>query len=114
VSEPSGRLRVVTTIANRAPHEPVWEPGDVVLDAAATIYQRADEQSVEEGWPWHLGATSTYDLRHNLPVAPEGGHSEDDPVRPLTLLVRRGKAVQTISMVSEPSSHPVQRGDNAS
>jgi hypothetical protein len=33
----------VTEIANRQPLEPVWEPGDVVLDAVADIYQRADE-----------------------------------------------------------------------
>lgn len=109
LSEPSSRLPPVTEIANRQPSEPTWETGDVVLDAVADIYQRADEQSVEEGWPWHLGVQSAYDLRHNVPAAPEGGHSEDAPIRPLTLLVRRGKAVQTISMTSESVSRPELR-----
>lgn len=106
LSESPGRLTPVTHVANRQHSEPPWETGDVVLDAVADIYQRADEQSVEEGWPWRLGAKSAYDLRHNIPAAPEGGHSEDAPVRPLTLLVRRGKAVQTISMTSESVPRP--------
>ena len=99
----------MTEIAKRQPHEPVWEAGDVVLDAVADVYQRADDQSVAQGWPWHQGVDSAYDLRHNVPAAPEGGLSEDAPVRPLTLLVRRGKAVQTISMTSESAPHPELR-----
>ncbi|MFD8335567.1 hypothetical protein ACFV42_23345 [Streptomyces solisilvae] len=95
----------MTEIANRQPHEPVWVEGDVVLDAAADVYQRADEESVAAGWPWQLGAWSAYDLRHNVPAAPEGDHPEDAPVRPLTLLVRKGKAVTTISMTKESVSH---------
>ena len=65
-----------------------WQSGDVVLDVHGDMYTRADEQSIDEGWPWSLGchgATAGH--------APEGGVNEDHPARPLTLLVRKGKAV---------------------
>jgi hypothetical protein len=80
--------------------EPAWEESDVVLDANADIWQRACPDDVAQGWPWHLGVDSAWDFRYDIGASGEGGHREDDPVRPLTLLVRRGKAVQTIVMKS--------------
>jgi hypothetical protein len=70
-----------------------WKPGDVVLDDSGEIWTRADEDSVRQGWPWHLGAMTTREPSGD-PYAPEGDHSEDKPVRPLTLLVRAGRAVR--------------------
>jgi hypothetical protein len=68
-----------------------WEHGDVVLDARSRIWTRAREIDAVQGWPWATGADAT--LSHGKPYATEGGHPEEAPARPLTLLVRNGKAV---------------------
>jgi antitoxin (DNA-binding transcriptional repressor) of toxin-antitoxin stability system len=65
-----------------------WQPGDVVLAADAAIWTRATARSIGCGWPWRLGA------RGPAGVIPDGRQAEDEPVRPLTLLVRDGKAVR--------------------
>ena len=75
-----------------------WEPGDVVLDANGGLWWRSHEASVAEGWPWayaHSCAPRPDPSRPDGPVVavPEGAVTEEYPVRPLTLLVRRGKAV---------------------
>lgn len=77
-----------TVIAKANTQGESWEPGDVVLDAHGDLYTRAHEQSVREGWPWSLGCDGG-----TSGPAPEGGVGEGHPARPLTLLVRGGKAV---------------------
>ncbi|MFR9675876.1 hypothetical protein [Streptomyces sp. TR02-1] len=73
--------------------EAAWEWGDVVLDSEGSVWQRASPDDQEQGWPWRHGADITYDFVHVLPVVSEGSHREDDPARPLTLLVRQGRPV---------------------
>lgn len=68
-----------------------WQPGDVVLDAEGDIWTRAAEASIRDGWPWSAGSTG------GTSQPPEGGVAEygpNSPARPLTLLVRDGKAAQ--------------------
>jgi rhodanese-related sulfurtransferase len=72
--------------------EPAWQHGDVVLDAAGEVWTRASARDEAQGWPWAHGAATT--LCHGRPYSSEGSSSEEQPVRPLTLLVRSGSAVQ--------------------
>lgn len=79
-----------------APGEPAeeWQHGDVVLDARGHIWTRAHPDDQAQGWPWASGAEAT--VSHcGQPYSSEGGRSEDAPVRPLTLLVRNGRAAHT-------------------
>jgi hypothetical protein len=85
--------RLVVTARVELPAETVveeWQHGDVVLDARSNIWTRAHPDDQAQGWPWASGADSTF-TRHGQPYAAEGGHPEDAPVRPLTLLVRNGQ-----------------------
>ncbi|MGI5216289.1 hypothetical protein [Nocardia sp. CA-290969] len=72
----------------------LWQHGDVVIDDTGYIWQRADDADVARGWPWAHGATVT--VRDGHPISGEGAVEESAPVRPLTLLVRDGKPVNTI------------------
>lgn len=58
-----------------------WRTGDLILDAAGGLFQRADEDQVAEGWPWGYAESSS------------GSVEEGHPRRPLTLLVRDGKPI---------------------
>ncbi|TLF96837.1 hypothetical protein FEK35_27500 [Nocardia cyriacigeorgica] len=76
-----------------------WQYGDVVIDDTGYIWSRADDEDVARGWPWAHGATQT--VRAGHPIAGEGSVEESAPVRPLTLLVRNGKPVNTIVVSSD-------------
>ncbi|MCX4750962.1 hypothetical protein OG455_41510 [Kitasatospora sp. NBC_01287] len=62
-----------------------WQPGDLVLAADGHLWVRAYPEDVEKGWPWAHSAETV--------GAGSGAVEEDYPVRPLTLLVRDGRAV---------------------
>ncbi|MFD4830163.1 helix-turn-helix transcriptional regulator [Streptomyces uncialis] len=66
-----------------------WQPGDVVLDGAGNIRVRTDHPHWVWGYP-NEGATRAPDGR---PSFPSGSLSEEEVVRPLTLLVRDGRPV---------------------
>ncbi|MEV0778876.1 hypothetical protein [Streptomyces sp. NPDC050428] len=61
----------------------VWQPGDVVLDAAGNLRIR----SAHPRWVWD------YPNEGSARLIPEGGLDDSDVPRPLTLLVRHGQAV---------------------
>jgi hypothetical protein len=94
---PGTRLTVTARLElpDSEPADPAaeeWQHGDVVLDDRGLIWTRAHPLHQEQGWPWAFGADTT--LAYGTPYASEGGHPEHAPARPLTLLVRNGKAVQ--------------------
>lgn len=65
------------------PTEPEgWQKGDVVLDAAGSIWMWVGDPD----WPWASGAAS-------VTYYPEGSAEDARPPRPLVLLVRDGKPV---------------------
>ncbi|MET9204092.1 hypothetical protein ABZW38_02820 [Streptomyces bacillaris] len=67
----------------------IWRPGDVVLDAKGTIRVRSDDPH----WVWdYPNEGNTLDAFGEL-VVPGGAVEEEYAVRPLTLLVRDGRAV---------------------
>jgi hypothetical protein len=70
-----------------------WEPGDVVLAGDGSLYTRAEQHDVAQGWPWANGAE--YVPVAGVCPAPEGAVEEDYPQRPLVLLVRNGRPVVT-------------------
>ncbi|MEU5242226.1 hypothetical protein ACH4UR_37240 [Streptomyces lydicus] len=80
--------------------EPTWQYGDVVLDAVGEVWTRASTREREQGWPWAHGAATTL-ISQGHPYSTQGGSREDEPVRPLTLLVRNGKVAQATSRTSQ-------------
>lgn len=75
-----------------------WTPGDVVLDAVGGLWVRAHEDSTAQGWPWAYADGSAPRPDPATPdgpvvAVPEGTVAEGGPVRPLVLLVRRGRPV---------------------
>ncbi|GAA0955744.1 hypothetical protein [Nonomuraea longicatena] len=64
-----------------------WKPGDVVLDAEGNLFARSDDPRWVWGYPSNTART------HFGVTVPDGSVEEDDPVRPLTLLVRDGYPV---------------------
>lgn len=79
-----------------------WGPGDVVLDASGEIWTRAGEASARQGWPWSSGSHGSTSQPPEGGVAEYGLHS---PNRPLTLLVRDGKAVAPNEQAAELDPH---------
>ena len=77
------------------PLELAWQSGDIVLDRVGGIYQRASAEDIADGWAWCEGAESALD-KFGGTYVPEGSVDEHLPARPLTLLVRDGRPVQTI------------------
>lgn len=75
--------------------EPAWQAGDIVLDSVGGIYQRAGAEDIADGWAWCEGAEAALN-KFGGAYVPEGSVDEHKPVRPLTLLVRNGRPVQTI------------------
>jgi len=65
-----------------------WEPGDVVLDATGAIRVR----SRHPVWVWG------YPDEGERGQIPEGALAEDDVRPPLTLIVRDGKAVHSVTV----------------
>ncbi|MEV6684461.1 hypothetical protein AB0N28_03800 [Streptomyces sp. NPDC051130] len=63
--------------------EAVWQPGDVVLTGDSCLYVRASRNAM---YPWG-------DANQHLDDHIEGGLSDEQLVRPLTLLVRHGQAI---------------------
>ncbi|MEN4464155.1 hypothetical protein VXE65_19130 [Mycolicibacterium conceptionense] len=72
--------------------EPAWQAGDIVLDSAGGIYQRASAEDIADGWAWCEGAEAALD-KFGRTYVPEGSVDEHKPVRPLTLVVRDGRPV---------------------
>jgi hypothetical protein len=68
-----------------------WLPGDVVLAADRSLWCRAQEHDLAQGWPWaYCDGMAPKDGIG----CPSGSVNEDYPVRPLTLLVRNGRPVR--------------------
>lgn len=68
-----------------------WQPGDVVLSADLRLFMRAREGCNGDGrWPWceGVGYVPVNELR-----APEGDTEDSDVIRPVTLLIRSGRAL---------------------
>lgn len=70
-----------------------WQPGDWVLDAAGAVWVR----SKDPRWVWGYASENAW-TRHPHPGSPRvveipsGSVEEYDAVRPLTLLIRDGRA----------------------
>lgn len=71
--------------------EPVWLPGDIVVDRCGEVYRRAGDEAAADGLPWARRPESV----RCLSAASHGGGEIDEfvPQRPLTLLVRDGRPV---------------------
>ena len=65
--------------------------GDVVLDRYGLLWTRADVQDQASGRPWARGVGAGPAL--GRPFQAEGDSAEDDPARPLVLLVRDSRPV---------------------
>jgi hypothetical protein len=63
-----------------------WREGDVVLDADGLIWERGDPKDIIAGRAWLLIG---FDMGYQVA-------SDDEPMRPLTLLVRDGKPYPTV------------------
>lgn len=74
-----------------------WRTGDLVIADDGQLWQRANEESVAEGWPWAP------------PEGSEGSMHESHPPRPLTLLVRDGKPVGGAQIDEAPEVSPEMR-----
>ncbi|WP_049576844.1 hypothetical protein [Nonomuraea sp. SBT364] len=67
-----------------------WQPGDLVIDVRGRVFVRASGQDERVGRPWGYPRPDTLDVS-GRPVVPEGAVGEQEPIRPLTLLVRHGR-----------------------
>lgn len=102
----SGELeptRVSSPATRDAYPEERWEPGDLVIAADKGLWVRASEEDTAKGWPWGYPYESA---GYPSTGAVEEGH----PVRPLTLLVRRGRPVTTIRY-PEQTAEPAPDAD---
>jgi hypothetical protein len=105
------RWRVVSGMTNQRER---WEPGDIVLAADRSLWCRAQDHDVAQGWPWSSGpSTAPKDGQ----AVREGHAAEDDPVRPLTLLVRNGKPaaqilIERVSEAIESTDRGFVRADD--
>jgi hypothetical protein len=91
--------------------QPQWEPGDVVLAADGSLWCRAAEHDIEQGWPWAYCHGSA--PRGGVAM-PEGSVAEDYPVRPLRLLLRDGQPVVTGPFdADQPWPIPLPHQDDA-
>ncbi|WP_406318371.1 hypothetical protein OHA77_13365 [Streptosporangium sp. NBC_01639] len=73
-----------------------WQPGDLVIDIRGRVFVRASGEDERFGRPWGYPRRDTLDIS-GRPVVPEGAVGEDEPTRPLTLLVRHGRPLPPFS-----------------
>ncbi|MFE2941128.1 hypothetical protein ACFXKG_18995 [Streptomyces sp. NPDC059255] len=73
-----------------------WKPGDVVMAVNGGIWVRSDHPR----WVWDYPSEAMSMPAPGRPHVPEGAVEEHDPLvhRPLLLLIRDGRPVQTIVM----------------
>ena len=73
-----------------------WRAGNVVLSADPRLFSRAHEGWNGGGsWPWCDGADY---VPVNELHAPEGDTKDSDVIRPVTLLIRGGRALGGVAI----------------
>ncbi|MFC7344864.1 hypothetical protein [Saccharopolyspora griseoalba] len=83
-------------VPNITSMHPVWQPGDVVFDAAGNLRVRSDDPR----WPWAYPPEGPTRDASGGAYVPEGALEDNEVPRPLVLLVRGGQVV-TESIVEE-------------
>lgn len=86
------RMPDVERVATHPPEEP-WLPGDVVLDAGGRVWIRSHHPR----WVWDYPDEGRTDIHRDGSVEEEN-HAV---VRPLTLLARGGRAVNSVTVEAD-------------
>lgn len=84
-----------------------WQKGDLILSADRKLWVRADDESVEAGYPWGE-PPEQWDMAR---AGGEGSVEDGYVRRPVTLLVRGGKAVAGIEIDDRAIEGEVVHGE---